>query len=107
MAAVHHAKQVVNISAESRDSSMHIRSFILAGAGLAIGLTAPVSANGPARGGAIAARPPMHAGATVHRWGPRPQGRWRAGGSAPGDRKSVGWGKGVSVRVDLGGGRSS
>ncbi|BAI96359.1 hypothetical protein Sj15T_06740 [Sphingobium sp. TA15] len=63
---------------------MHIRSFILAGAGLAIGLTAPVSANGPARGGAIAARAPMHAGATVHRWGPRHQGRWHAGWYAPG-----------------------
>ncbi|AJR26425.1 MULTISPECIES: RcnB family protein [Sphingobium] len=63
---------------------MHIRSFILAGAGLAIGLTAPVSANGPVGGGGMAARPAVHAGTTVHRWGPRHQGRWHAGWYAPG-----------------------
>jgi len=63
---------------------MHIRSFILVGTFLAIGLTTPASANGPVRGGSMVSRSAVHAGTAVHRWGPRYQGRWYAGWYAPG-----------------------
>ena len=64
---------------------MHIRSTILAGAVLTIGMTTPVFANGPAMGNSMAARPAMpHSGTTVRRWGPSHHGRWYAGWYAPG-----------------------
>ncbi|AEG48905.1 hypothetical protein Sphch_1216 [Sphingobium chlorophenolicum L-1] len=61
---------------------MHIRSFILAGISLTVGMATPAFAHGPAKGGA--ARPVQNPGTTVHRWGPRYNGRWYAGWYAPG-----------------------
>lgn len=63
---------------------MRFRSIILAGAGLAIGVTTPAFANGTISGKGSAVRPATRAGTTVHHWGPRYNGRWYAGWYAPG-----------------------
>lgn len=60
---------------------MRIWSILLAGAGL--GVAMPALADGPHPGMTA----PAMRSATVHRWGPRHQGRWYAGWYAPG-----GWG---------------
>jgi hypothetical protein len=70
---------------------MRIWGIIVAGAGLTLGASAPAVASGaalPVMGksfvGRPAMHPPIHSGTSVHRWGPRYQGRWYAGWRAPG-----------------------